>query len=547
MAHRYVDSYYNRCEGKVGMTADEFNEWEHMFSQSVRTYIHKKDGFYTGTTFEYLSNNKAISNGYGTQYYNNNEKYEGEWKDGKKSGIGTYNYKDNSIYKGNWFNDKRHGRGILFYPNRTRFHGEWKDDKMIKGHYYFKENAWVGCILEANVDKDNKFISPGIINYVLKENYSSPFYKLYEGSFAFKNIKDTPTDKISRNVLVRHGEGTMFYEYGGRYEGGWKNNKRHGQGKIIDCYGDRYEGEWKDNKKNGQGKYFYKNGKLCYEGEWKDNKKNGQGKYFYKDGDYYEDGDCYEGGWKDNKQHGQGKMIYADVGRYEGEWKDGKKHGQGKQFYENGKLFYEGEWKCHTQCGQGKMFYRDGRRWVGEWKDGKLHGQGKMFYRDGKLKYEGEFKNGSYHGQGKMFYPDGRSYEGEWKDNKRHGQGKMFYENGKRYEGIWKNNKKHGCGTTFDADGKSENSYWLDGHKIDTTTIKDSVRDVDERMKKRFYKFYENSSTKETCAICLDEIEHADFEMRKCSHFFHNDCWTEYKMRKFFSNNKNAICPCCRA
>jgi len=225
------------------------------------------------------------------------------------------------------------------------------------------------------------------------------------------------------------------------------------------------------------------------------------------------------------------------------------KHGTGKYYDENGKLSYIGEWKNDNQHGQGKYIYEDDTFYEGEFKDNNFNGQGTMLYSDGICShYEGEWENDMQHGQGTMFYSDGRRsrYEGEWKNHKRHGQGTMFYSDGSRYEGEWKKAERHGRGTIFNADGKGEESYWLNGDKIDETTIKDSARDVDDRIKKLIQKLYVNQSTKETCAICFDEIEHTSFEIRKCGHLFHDNCWTEYKMFKFLANNDDAICPCCR-
>ena len=146
--------------------------------------------------------------------------------------------------------------------------------------------------------------------------------------------------------------------------------------------------------------------------------------------------------------------------------------------------------------GQGKFFVEGKLQYEGEWIDGKRHGQGKLLISNNWdaptrriiAHYEGDFKNDKYDGQGKMFYADGNRYEGEWKRARKHGQGKLFYTHGGHYEGGWKRGLCHGKGKEFDADGGSEEAYWFDGNKVDTTLVKDRRRDVDERVKKRFYK-----------------------------------------------------------
>ena len=45
-------------------------------------------------------------NGQGTFYYNNGNKYEGNWTNGKRSQFGLYLWKDGRQYEGNWENDK---------------------------------------------------------------------------------------------------------------------------------------------------------------------------------------------------------------------------------------------------------------------------------------------------------------------------------------------------------------------------------------------------------------------------------------------------------
>ena len=68
----------------------------------------------------------------GKYFRNIGDKYEGEWKDGKKHGqgkkrdllliltlfntfIGKYFYNDGSRYEGEWEDDKKHGQGKKSY------------------------------------------------------------------------------------------------------------------------------------------------------------------------------------------------------------------------------------------------------------------------------------------------------------------------------------------------------------------------------------------------------------------------------------------------
>ena len=51
--------------------------------------------------------------GKGIFYYNNGNKYDGEYKNNKNEGKGTFYYNDDDIYDGEWKNNKINGKGIF--------------------------------------------------------------------------------------------------------------------------------------------------------------------------------------------------------------------------------------------------------------------------------------------------------------------------------------------------------------------------------------------------------------------------------------------------
>lgn len=63
-----------------------------------------------------------------------------------------------------------------------------------------------------------------------------------------------------------HGDGSLVYPNGERYEGQWVQGKRHGRGAYHYADGGRYEGEWVDDKIHGRGQSHYANGNV-YDGE----------------------------------------------------------------------------------------------------------------------------------------------------------------------------------------------------------------------------------------------------------------------------------------
>jgi len=53
-------------------------------------------------------------------------KYEGDWRDGKKSGKGKLSWFVGDFYEGDWLEGKRHGFGVFSWADGARFEGEWE-------------------------------------------------------------------------------------------------------------------------------------------------------------------------------------------------------------------------------------------------------------------------------------------------------------------------------------------------------------------------------------------------------------------------------------
>ena len=131
-----------------------------------------------------------------TLTFQNGDKYEGGWKDGKKNGKGTYTSKNGYKYEGEWKDNKMDGKGTYKFKSGEKYEGDWKDDKMD--------------------GKGTLTLKNGVI---------------YDGDW-----KDNKMD----------GKGTLTCENGYKYEGEWKDNERHGNGTWTFQSGAIYEGNWKD-------------------------------------------------------------------------------------------------------------------------------------------------------------------------------------------------------------------------------------------------------------------------------------------------------------
>jgi len=85
--------------------------------------------------------------------YFNGDKYEGEFKDGKRHGQGTYTFKDGRIYVGEFKDGASHGQGTIKYKDGSMYVGEFKDGKRHgQGTIKYKE----GRICDGEW-KDDKF------------------------------------------------------------------------------------------------------------------------------------------------------------------------------------------------------------------------------------------------------------------------------------------------------------------------------------------------------------------------------------------------------
>ncbi len=87
------------------------------------------------------------------------EKYEGEWVDGKMQGRGIYHYSDGSVYDGNWMAGKMQGKGLFLYPNGNRYEGEFFNDaKEGYGILQYKNGERYEVSDDADDDVSSSFV-----------------------------------------------------------------------------------------------------------------------------------------------------------------------------------------------------------------------------------------------------------------------------------------------------------------------------------------------------------------------------------------------------
>ena len=103
----------------------------------------KDGGLYYGDFRNFQG--RLIPYGKGITVYENGNKYEGEYVNGKRQGFGVYTFADGEKYEGEWDRDQQHGSGKYYYRDSYNhyYDGQWDHDYM-HGH---------GVIYYANADK----------------------------------------------------------------------------------------------------------------------------------------------------------------------------------------------------------------------------------------------------------------------------------------------------------------------------------------------------------------------------------------------------------
>lgn len=175
----------------------------------------RKHGHVTEAKYE-----NGVADGKGTYVNSRGNKFEGDFKDGKRCGEGTLTT-NKFIYDGQFFDGQLNGKGrIQFRDAGHVYEGEFRDNE-IDGYGKF---TW------ANGDS-------------------------YEGDMVRGKME---------------GNGRYNYANGQVYEGAYVNGVKHGKGRLIYPDGKVFEGYFKNGLPDGAGK-FYENGTV-QDVEFKDGK-----------------------------------------------------------------------------------------------------------------------------------------------------------------------------------------------------------------------------------------------------------------------------------
>jgi hypothetical protein len=210
------DRYWPTINNTLQIKDDDINNVYDVYGfLSGKCKIIQDNNEYNG----YFKN--GLKNGLGEMRFKNGDIYNGEWKNGIIEGIGEMRFENGDIYKGKWENRIIEGIGEMRFENGDIYNGEWKNNLLDgKGEMRFENGD------------------------------------IYKGEW--------------KNGIIE-GIGEMRFENGDIYNGEWKNNLLDGKGEMKYDYGNVYKGIWVNGNQEGPGITIYKDGTIREE-LWKNGK-----------------------------------------------------------------------------------------------------------------------------------------------------------------------------------------------------------------------------------------------------------------------------------
>ncbi len=70
--------------------------------------------------------------GFGTFFMTNGDKYEGEFQNDRYNGKGIYYWSNGNIYIGRFKDDKKEGLGMIYSPSFGKIVGLWKNNQQFQ-------------------------------------------------------------------------------------------------------------------------------------------------------------------------------------------------------------------------------------------------------------------------------------------------------------------------------------------------------------------------------------------------------------------------------
>ncbi len=90
-----------------------------------------------GSVYKGETQADGLYHGFGILCKQNRERYQGEWKNGKRHGVGSFTYSNGDSFAGSWKNGAPHGKGVYVFQNGGKITGTWENGVLSEGEGQF--------------------------------------------------------------------------------------------------------------------------------------------------------------------------------------------------------------------------------------------------------------------------------------------------------------------------------------------------------------------------------------------------------------------------
>lgn len=133
-------------------------EWENDKPNGFGIMTFDNQDLYEGGWKDGLMHGKGKYSFYDEKHDSYSSYYEGDFVQGKYEGLGHMVFADHSSYIGQWQAGVRCGEGLATFTTGNVFHGLWQQDKMLRGVYSLKSgDKYDGEIVEGKFNGYGKY------------------------------------------------------------------------------------------------------------------------------------------------------------------------------------------------------------------------------------------------------------------------------------------------------------------------------------------------------------------------------------------------------
>lgn len=179
----------SRTDDTIKTTGSGTTIDEPMPADYVTNKVYGRD-VYTG----FINLETEQPDGQGTMYYDNGDKYIGEWENGQRHGEGEMTLENGDTYTGAWKNGEKHGTGTYIWHSGERYEGEYKNDlRDGMGDYW----GWTGFAGEHNgwagnyhgFSKDGHFEGKGYFEFENGDKFEGTFRNddFWNGTYTYSD------------------------------------------------------------------------------------------------------------------------------------------------------------------------------------------------------------------------------------------------------------------------------------------------------------------------------------------------------------------------